>query len=199
MSIVAGEIYFHDHSRYIEVNNNKRNHGFPWFFLIFLEISAWIFHIVIVAVERINVCSFHDKLLIIVVCFSYKMDFEPLHKEVAAAVEADKKYQRENDAKFRAVEQRVESYDEFEWVWIEKSAFEVIDFVFRAIVKGCHLRPLDKKEHIAGLSRSIPSWNAVGSSRKYSLESEVGKYFPSVRNERREASNLEGDKQKRSG
>ena len=42
-----------------------------------------------------------------------KVDFDKLEREVYAAVAADEKYQRENDAKFRAVHQKVGSYEEF--------------------------------------------------------------------------------------
>ena len=43
-------------------------------------------------------------------------DFDKLERELNAAVLADEKYQRENDAKFRAVEQRVATYEEFKLV-----------------------------------------------------------------------------------
>ena len=57
------------------------------------------------------------------------IDFRKLEKELALAVEADAKYVRENDAKFRAVEQRVASYEEF-----------------RDIVNAAHLKPLERKD-----------------------------------------------------
>lgn len=41
------------------------------------------------------------------------MNFGILEKELEAAIAADEKYERENSAKFRAVEQKVASYDEF--------------------------------------------------------------------------------------
>lgn len=41
------------------------------------------------------------------------IDFKALEKELQAALAADEKYQRENAAKLRAVEQRVASYEEF--------------------------------------------------------------------------------------
>ena len=41
------------------------------------------------------------------------IDFGKLEAEVYDAVDADDKYQRENDAKFRAVNQRVATYEEF--------------------------------------------------------------------------------------
>lgn len=61
------------------------------------------------------------------------IDFRKLEKELALAVEADEKYLRENDAKFRAVNQRVGSYEEF-----------------RDIVSAAHLKPLERKD-ITGL------------------------------------------------
>jgi len=42
-----------------------------------------------------------------------KVDFGKLEKELSDAVEADERYWRENDAKFRAVNQKVSTYDEF--------------------------------------------------------------------------------------
>ena len=47
-------------------------------------------------------------------------DFDKLERELNAAVLADEKYQRENDAKFRAVEQRVATYEEFKLVLVFK-------------------------------------------------------------------------------
>lgn len=41
------------------------------------------------------------------------IDFNKLEAELHAAVESDQKYWRENDAKFRAVNQKVATYDEF--------------------------------------------------------------------------------------
>lgn len=43
------------------------------------------------------------------------MDFNKLEKELAMAVEQDQRYNRENDAKFRAVHQKVGSYEEFRY------------------------------------------------------------------------------------
>ena len=42
-----------------------------------------------------------------------KVDFDKLELELANAVEADQRYWRENDAKLRAVQQKVATYDEF--------------------------------------------------------------------------------------
>jgi len=44
-----------------------------------------------------------------------KVDFNKLEKEFANAVEADQRYWRENDAKLRAVQQKVATYDEFRY------------------------------------------------------------------------------------
>lgn len=44
------------------------------------------------------------------------INFSSLEKELQAALEADRKYQRENDAKFRALNQNVASYEEFRCV-----------------------------------------------------------------------------------
>ena len=44
------------------------------------------------------------------------IDFDKLEAEVNAAVDADARYQRENDAKFRAVHQKVATYEEFRYV-----------------------------------------------------------------------------------
>ena len=45
-----------------------------------------------------------------------RIDFNKLERELEAAVESDERYWRENDAKMRAVEQRVETYEQFRWV-----------------------------------------------------------------------------------
>ena len=42
-----------------------------------------------------------------------EIDLRKLEQELSSALAADKKYTRENDAKFRAVNQRVASYEEF--------------------------------------------------------------------------------------
>lgn len=43
------------------------------------------------------------------------IDFSALEKELKAAVESESKYQRENQAKLRAVSQGVD-YDQFRWI-----------------------------------------------------------------------------------
>ena len=42
-----------------------------------------------------------------------KVDVDKLERELVNALQADKRYSRENDAKFRAVNQRVQTYEEF--------------------------------------------------------------------------------------
>ncbi|XP_077997477.1 dynein axonemal assembly factor 19-like [Glandiceps talaboti] len=69
-----------------------------------------------------------------------RIDFSKLEKELNAAVEADAKYWRENDAKIRAVTQRVESYEEF-----------------KDIVAAAHIKPLEKKDKIS--EKKPTPWN----------------------------------------
>ncbi|KAM6163560.1 dynein axonemal assembly factor 19 [Rhynchocyon petersi] len=68
------------------------------------------------------------------------INFKALEKELQAALYADEKYKRENAAKFRAVEQRVASYEEF-----------------RAMVLASHLKPLDRKDKMGGKRTVL--WN----------------------------------------
>lgn len=72
-----------------------------------------------------------------------RIDFIKLEKEFAAAVEADKKYSRENAAKFRAVEQKVGSYDEF-----------------RNIVLASNLQPLDRND-IESVNKTKQTLNPI--------------------------------------
>ena len=44
-----------------------------------------------------------------------KIDLQKLKREMLEAKEAEVKYIRENDAKFRAIRQGVNSYEEFRW------------------------------------------------------------------------------------
>ncbi|KAM6966493.1 dynein axonemal assembly factor 19 [Tautogolabrus adspersus] len=69
------------------------------------------------------------------------IDFSALERELQGAIESEQKYKRENEAKLRAVGQRV-SYDQF-----------------RDLVLSCHLRPLEKKDK-EGAPRKQP-WNPV--------------------------------------
>ena len=54
------------------------------------------------------------------------IDFGKLEDEVHAAVDADERYWRENDAKFRAVEQKVASYDEFKYDFCILTAYSIV-------------------------------------------------------------------------
>ncbi|XP_060111249.1 coiled-coil domain-containing protein 103, partial [Heteronotia binoei] len=82
------------------------------------------------------------------------IDFQALEKELQEAVTADEKYQRENDAKFRAVRQKVASYEEF-----------------RDIVLASHLKPLEKKDNIGNKTKVL--WNCCASKASYTQESRV--------------------------
>ncbi len=83
-----------------------------------------------------------------------EIDFSKLEKELSAAVEADNKYSRENAAKFRAVEQRVGSYEEF-----------------RDIVLASHLKPLERKD-IYGESKRHQPLNSLCDAKKTNSSSE---------------------------
>lgn len=71
------------------------------------------------------------------------IDFKKLQKEFITAKNADAAYSRENDAKFRAVHQKVGSYEEF-----------------RDIVAASHLNPLDRKD-ILGTDTVKQAWNPL--------------------------------------
>ncbi|XP_013780733.1 coiled-coil domain-containing protein 103-like isoform X1 [Limulus polyphemus] len=79
------------------------------------------------------------------------IDFNQLEAELHAAVEADARYWRENDAKFRAVNQRVASYDEF-----------------RDMVKAAHLKPLQRDDKINGIPKKV--WNSFATNRVKSAQ-----------------------------
>ncbi|TRY65359.1 hypothetical protein DNTS_013765 [Danionella cerebrum] len=81
------------------------------------------------------------------------INFSSLEKEVQATLEADRKYRRENDAKFRALNQNVASYEEF-----------------RDIVLASHLKPLDRKD-ISEAPRKQP-WNPVAYRTKQESNSD---------------------------
>ncbi|KAM8824312.1 dynein axonemal assembly factor 19 [Synchiropus picturatus] len=72
------------------------------------------------------------------------IDFSALELECRAAVELDHKYRRENDAKLRAVTQRVSSYQEF-----------------RDLVLASNLKPIHKTER-EGMRKQ--PWNPVVTS-----------------------------------
>ncbi|KAF7236575.1 hypothetical protein EYD10_16703 [Varanus komodoensis] len=82
------------------------------------------------------------------------IDFHALEKELEEAIATDEKYQRENEAKFRAVHQKVASYEEF-----------------RDIVLASHLRPLEKRDKVRE-KRNV-SWNTCTTKADCKLETEV--------------------------
>lgn len=86
--------------------------------------------------------------------FDDDIDFQKLAKDVSTALAKDEKYQRENDAKFRAIHQKVKSYDEF-----------------RDIVEASHLRPLDKDDKIGGVS--YQKWNHLADKKATVNNTEV--------------------------
>ena len=82
--------------------------------------------------------------------FDDDVDFKNLAKEVSYALAKNEKYQRENDAKFRAIHQKVKSYDEF-----------------RDIVDASHLKPLDKTDKIGGIT--YQKWNHLANANTSSM------------------------------
>ncbi|NWW47409.1 CC103 protein, partial [Pedionomus torquatus] len=77
-----------------------------------------------------------------------------LERELQAAVAADEKRERENEAKLRALRQRVPSYQEF-----------------RNIVLASHLKPLEKKDKM-GMRRNV-LWNPCAAHAKAPPGSDV--------------------------
>jgi hypothetical protein len=75
------------------------------------------------------------------------INFDKLEKEVHKAVLADEKYSRENDAKFRAIEQRAATYEDF-----------------RQIVLASNLKPLDKGETLRSVSVKN-TWNLIATNQ----------------------------------
>ncbi|KAI6653514.1 coiled-coil domain-containing protein [Oopsacas minuta] len=74
--------------------------------------------------------------------FSENINFKNVLKEAASARDAEDKYQRENDAKFRAVYQKVATYEEF-----------------CDIVLASNLKPLDKSDSIPSAGAGLTPWN----------------------------------------
>ena len=77
------------------------------------------------------------------------INFKRLDEAVQGALEAEAKYTRENDAKFRAVAQKVATYEEFE-----------------GIVQGAHIKPMT--EDIAALDLKRSNWMDSGRYGKQS-------------------------------
>ncbi|NWY49469.1 CC103 protein, partial [Chionis minor] len=82
------------------------------------------------------------------------LDPAVLERELRAAVAADEKRERENDAKLRALRQRVPSYEEF-----------------RNIVLASHLKPLEKKDKMG--ERKNVLWNPCAARVKAPQASDV--------------------------
>lgn len=78
------------------------------------------------------------------------LDLHKLKKELCSTVAADQEYRLRNDAKIRAMQQRVSSYDEF-----------------REIVNAAHLKPLQKKEKLN--SKRVQPWNLQNSKNLASI------------------------------
>lgn len=81
------------------------------------------------------------------------INFDALSAVVNDQLAKDAKYDRENDAKFRAVRQKVATYEEFE-----------------NIVIGAHLKPM--KEDIRELELKRSSWDSSGRARERTRERE---------------------------
>ncbi|BFZ21847.1 hypothetical protein BsWGS_24886 [Bradybaena similaris] len=77
------------------------------------------------------------------------LDFSKLEKEIKNAVVSEERYWQENDAKIRAVEQRVPTYDDF-----------------REMVLAAHLKPLEKKDKLSSIEKFTQVWNP--SAQKFS-------------------------------
>uniref|UniRef100_UPI00398F144C coiled-coil domain-containing protein 103 n=1 Tax=Pristiophorus japonicus TaxID=55135 RepID=UPI00398F144C len=82
------------------------------------------------------------------------LDFLALERELQTALALDEKHKRENDAKFRAIHQKVGSYEEF-----------------RDIVLASHLKPLDLRDKLG--TRSQP-WNTCARLKSTKDSAQVG-------------------------
>merc|ERR1712176_877285 len=71
-----------------------------------------------------------------------EINFSKLEQQIDSAVEADKMYWIRNEAKIRAVNNKVASYEEFE-----------------DIVKASHLKPLEKGDRISDIKVFKQPWN----------------------------------------
>ena len=78
-----------------------------------------------------------------------KIDIDKIQNQVKNEVLKEQKYWRENDAKMRAISQRVPTYEDF-----------------RQMVLGSHLKPLDKGESLVDGKGEIATkkvWNSMAS------------------------------------
>lgn len=79
----------------------------------------------------------------------FEINLEKLKTQVEKEIQAERKYLRENDAKLRAVEQRVPTYEDF-----------------RQMVLASHLKPLDKGETLRdNMNKGSKVWNSVVASK----------------------------------
>ncbi|XP_052237561.1 coiled-coil domain-containing protein 103-like [Dreissena polymorpha] len=91
------------------------------------------------------------------------IDFKKLESELQNAVEGEARYWRENDAKFRAVHQKVASYDEF-----------------RDIVLASHLLPLEKDDRLTNI-KFIQPWNTQAQKKQDSGNRETTAEIPKAK------------------
>ena len=81
-----------------------------------------------------------------------KIDTEKIQNQVRRELQAEEKYQRENSAKFRAIEQRVPTYEDF-----------------RQMVLASNLKPLDKGESMTELKSRNQIWNSAANGTQDQL------------------------------
>lgn len=83
----------------------------------------------------------------------FEINIEKLQNQVEKEILAEQKYLRENDAKLRAVEQRVPTYEDF-----------------RQMVLASHLKPLDKGETLRdNMKKGSKVWNSVAGSKSVDI------------------------------
>ena len=87
-----------------------------------------------------------------------EINFSKLEQQIDSAVQSDKMYWTQNEAKIRAVTNKVASYDEF------------VD-----IVKASHLKPLEKGDRISDIKVFKQPWN-ISAGKSESLKIADGKY-----------------------
>ncbi|CAF0971416.1 unnamed protein product [Brachionus calyciflorus] len=79
----------------------------------------------------------------------FEINIQKLKNQVEREVLAEQKYQRENDAKLRAIEQRVPTYEDF-----------------RQMVMASHLKPLDKGESLRdNIQKGAKVWNSIADNK----------------------------------
>lgn len=73
------------------------------------------------------------------------IDFAALERELHGAIDSEQRHKRENEAKLRAIDQRVSSYEQFRWVkilWDTGSTGLLLNIlrhlcVFKAVCNVC--------------------------------------------------------------